>query len=928
LHFSDAGRRCLDELPDRAYDTRQRLFGEAIIKAKLFYFLMVPVCLAAILSALSGCASVSTSATANDVSQIENNYKQLNIYPPVVLTENTEASLNTLAVYQNILRTYNMGMGSDDVDPQILMDGLRSSLLKRFEQSGSEAQGNLVLVFDAQLQLGQHSFATTSLQLSGTFMDGKQIIQTVTGEGSHMVPYPAFNSGFRNAAQQAFAQFDANLQNAPALAAYLSSNHASNTLSASNFPNTPNMLNTPATPQYWIGVAVQKIPPVYSHLLGLNPDQGLMVLEVVPQSPAAKAGLAAGDLLVRINDQALTGLQQLLQTVNQGGNAPCAMTYISEGRHYSIHVYPENRPANVSMALPPAQQLIPGSTASSAMPPPGTVNGNAPPHWIGVKVQKIPPVYSQLLGLNPDQGLLVLEVVPQSPAAKAGIAAGDLLVQVNNQPVTDPEQLIQAVNLNENGKIVPCELTYISEGRSHSRNIVPENSAMASAASQPPTSGSSASTAMPAENVDFNALVKPAIKGDAAALAQIKVAANSGDAAAQDALGAYYYANKRFDEAFDWVQKSAQQGYPKGQNDLGHLYAYGLGTKQDYVQAFIWIQKDAAQGDKNGEYELGLFYAHGYGTQQDYAAALNWYQKAAEQGDPRAQNDLGHLYAYGRGTKQDYTQALYWFAKDAAQGDAKGEYDLGLFYAHGLGTKQDYAQAFTFFQGAATQGYVVAQNSLGYLYEHGLGTAQDYTAALNWYQKAAEWGYADAQNNLGYLYEHGLGTARDYTAALNWFAKAAAQGDKNGEFNLGVFYAHGYGTKQDFTQAFIWYQKAATQGDAGAQDILGSFYELGLGTKQDYAQAFIWYQKAATQGDMDAQDSLGTLYENLGALNENATGKQQDYTAALYWFGKAAAQGDADACQSLSNMYKRGLGVTADEQKAAYWDEQAKKLRG
>ena len=102
-------------------------------------------------------------------------------------------------------------------------------------------------------------------------------------------------------------------------------------------------------------------------------------------------------------------------------------------------------------------------------------NAAAPTHWIGVMVQKIPTAFSSLLGLNADQGLFIVQVIPKSPAAKAGLAAGDLLIQINNQPASQGEALVRAVNIMENGKPASCLLTYIRDGVRHSINIVPED---------------------------------------------------------------------------------------------------------------------------------------------------------------------------------------------------------------------------------------------------------------------------------------------------------------------------------------------------------------------------------------------------------------------------------------------------------------------
>jgi peptidyl-prolyl cis-trans isomerase B (cyclophilin B) len=162
----------------------------------------------------TGCATVSFT-------NVEQDFKQSAIYPPIILTSNTEMSLKTLASTANTLSYINMGVGMDDVDPHILTDGIRNVISKRFQQAGNKRDDNLTMIFDARIKRGSVSGSTTSLELTGIFKDGDRIVETVTGKGASTIPYPAVNFGFRKAAEAAFAEFDRNLQSAPGLAAYV-----------------------------------------------------------------------------------------------------------------------------------------------------------------------------------------------------------------------------------------------------------------------------------------------------------------------------------------------------------------------------------------------------------------------------------------------------------------------------------------------------------------------------------------------------------------------------------------------------------------------------------------------------------------------------------------------------------------------------------
>jgi len=105
----------------------------------------------------------------------------------------------------------------------------------------------------------------------------------------------------------------------------------------------------------------------------------------------------------------------------------------------------------------------------------------------------------------------------------------------------------------------------------------------------------------------------------------------------------------------------AEQGDADLQNNLGMMYAKGLGVLQDYKEAVKWYRKSAEQGNSEAEYNLGVTYAEGLGVLQDYKEAAKWYRKSAEQGYSSAQFNLGRLYARGEGVPEDYVRAhMYW----------------------------------------------------------------------------------------------------------------------------------------------------------------------------------------------------------------------------------------------------------------------------
>ncbi len=164
------------------------------------------------------------------------------------------------------------------------------------------------------------------------------------------------------------------------------------------------------------------------------------------------------------------------------------------------------------------------------------------------------------------------------------------------------------------------------------------------------------------------------------------------------------------------------------------LAAYKRG---DYKTAFATWTLGANKGDAQAQNNLGLMYAKGLGVPQDDKQAMSWFRKAAEKGDAEAQNNLGLTYVKGLGVPQDDKQAVSWFRKAAEEGYAEAQDNLGAMYANGRGVSQDYKQAAAWFRKAAEKGSARAQIHLASLYEKGLGVPQDYAEAKKWYGLAA-----------------------------------------------------------------------------------------------------------------------------------------------------------------------------------------------
>ena len=165
----------------------------------------------------------------------------------------------------------------------------------------------------------------------------------------------------------------------------------------------------------------------------------------------------------------------------------------------------------------------------------------------------------------------------------------------------------------------------------------------------------------------------------------------------------------------------------------------------DILKDIIRLAEDK---DPFAQCNLGLMYNYGNGVKEDEKEAVKWYRKAAEQGYSRAQCNLGISYEDGDGVEEDKKEAIKWYRKSAEQGYSRAQNNLGLIYYHGNGVEQDYKEAVKWFRKAAEQNYSTAQYNLGLMYEYGNGVEKDKKEAIKWYRKAVEQRYMNAKKAL------------------------------------------------------------------------------------------------------------------------------------------------------------------------------------
>jgi serine protease Do len=190
----------------------------------------------------------------------------------------------------------------------------------------------------------------------------------------------------------------------------------------------------------YLGVGLQPLDENIAESLGLPKDRGEIVRSVQPGTPAAKAGLQQGDVIVRVNGRDVNPDQTVSYLVaNASVGTRIPLEVIRNGRRQTINVTVSQRPTEEELAkqlgVEDNEQLAPENAPTT----PGTTA-------LGLQLQTLSPQIARALNLPTGaRGVVIASVDPSSDAADKGLQRGDLIVSVNQQLVTNPTQVQAAV---------------------------------------------------------------------------------------------------------------------------------------------------------------------------------------------------------------------------------------------------------------------------------------------------------------------------------------------------------------------------------------------------------------------------------------------------------------------------------------------------
>jgi serine protease Do len=183
----------------------------------------------------------------------------------------------------------------------------------------------------------------------------------------------------------------------------------------------------------YLGIRIQELTRALAQSMHLDTTEGVLVADVSKGSPAAKAGLKRGDVILALHGRPMTDPGQLRNTVAM--SAP--------GTKVPVEILRDNKKREVTVEL---GELPREQTAARAG------EEKQAPVRLGFNVQNLTPEIARQLGYDDTKGVVVTQVEPGSEAYQAGVRRGMVIREVNHQEVHNMQDFQEAVQKAEQEK--------------------------------------------------------------------------------------------------------------------------------------------------------------------------------------------------------------------------------------------------------------------------------------------------------------------------------------------------------------------------------------------------------------------------------------------------------------------------------------------
>ena len=193
----------------------------------------------------------------------------------------------------------------------------------------------------------------------------------------------------------------------------------------------------------YLGVSLQDIDRNLAESYKLSKPEGSLVTQIAPNSPAANAGLQAGDVILKYNGTDISRTSELLNYLNR--SAP--------KQQIQLEVLRDDKRRNINATLSAAPDDTPANASNQAQPNKGPV--------IGVTIRNLTP--NEMSSLDIKGGVVIQDVRPGGVAAQARIMPNDVVTNINGKTVLNSNQFVETVSELNKGSV--ARVTLIRQGQ-------------------------------------------------------------------------------------------------------------------------------------------------------------------------------------------------------------------------------------------------------------------------------------------------------------------------------------------------------------------------------------------------------------------------------------------------------------------------------
>jgi serine protease Do len=162
----------------------------------------------------------------------------------------------------------------------------------------------------------------------------------------------------------------------------------------------------------WLGVSIQQVTPDLAASLGMDKSAGALVSTVAEGSPAEKAGIKVGDVIIEYNGE----------PIKHSSEVPILVARTDVGKSIPLKVFRGKEELQLSVTVGELkEEEVVASTSEK--------------NDLGLTVQPVPPEAARSLGLENNRGVVITAVDPSGPGAASGFRRGDVILEIDRKPI-------------------------------------------------------------------------------------------------------------------------------------------------------------------------------------------------------------------------------------------------------------------------------------------------------------------------------------------------------------------------------------------------------------------------------------------------------------------------------------------------------------